>query len=195
MAPARSSTPWQPTDCSSRRDSRAYASLVSWSAGASLCCVKPSGALLTCGRRGAVQHNFALFIVWSVRLGLGHAGNRLGQLERAGDRARQAGPADRARPVFPWQEAVERLRARCAVGRACCCLTRPRGVVGRPLRIAPVRRRGDCALRLPPGESPASYPRRAGLAPLNTADPATPDRHASQLCARHQVHPKRRAAH
>ena len=35
---------------------------------------------------------------------------------------------------------------------------------------------GRCALRLPPGESPAGYPRRAGLAPLNTADPAAPDR-------------------
>jgi len=29
---------------------------------------------------------------------------------------------------------------------------------------------------LPPGESPAAYPRRADLAPLDTADPAAPDR-------------------
>ena len=33
-----------------------------------------------------------------------------------------------------------------------------------------------CVLRLPPGESPAGYPRRAMLGTLNAAEPAAPDR-------------------
>ncbi len=33
-----------------------------------------------------------------------------------------------------------------------------------------------CALRLPPGDRRKAHPRRAGLAPLNAAEPAVPDR-------------------
>ena len=40
-----------------------------------------------------------------------------------------------------------------------------------------------CALRLPPGESPTGYPRRAGLAPLDAAEPALPDRPGQRAAA------------
>ena len=40
-----------------------------------------------------------------------------------------------------------------------------------------------CALRLPPGESPASYPRRAMLGALDAAEPAAPDRPAQRPAA------------
>jgi hypothetical protein len=53
------------------------------------------------------------------------AGNRLGQPGRAGDGARRAGPADRARPVFPRREAVERAYARDARLAGGRCLTWP----------------------------------------------------------------------
>jgi len=46
----------------------------------------------------------------------------------------------------------------------------------RPFGGYPSRTFAPAAQRLPPGESPAGYPRRAGLAPLDTTEPAAPDR-------------------
>ena len=44
--------------------------------------------------------------------------------------------------------------------------------------LTPSRLR-HCALRLPPGESPAGYPRRTGLAPLDTPNRLSRIGHAS----------------
>ena len=40
-----------------------------------------------------------------------------------------------------------------------------------------------CALRLPPGDGRKAHPRRAGLAPLDTTEPAVPDRAGQCLAA------------
>src|SRR5258708_6272032 len=48
----------------------------------------------------------------------------------------------------------------------------------RPFGFGPLTppRRRRCALCWPPGKGPTGYPRRAGLAPLDTVEPAAPDR-------------------
>jgi len=64
------------------------------------------------------------------------------------------------------------VSARCAAGLfGLCPVLRAES---RPCGLIPhaSSRLWRCALRLPPGESPAGYPRRASLAPLDIAEPA-----------------------